>query len=180
MEATTATKLGTGAEPVESIEWLREFADRYGAAWNALDPQGVVACVAEDVVWEDPALPTPARGRDEVAAFVRSSGVAFPDLNFAEPGEAAISEDRLVVYAPWRMTGTNTGPIDPPGLAPTGRRVDIEGIDVWQFRGGLIWRYRAVYDFAEVSRQLGLMPPRGGRAENLMVRAQRLRAKLPV
>ena len=180
MEATTATKLGTGAEPVESTEWLREFAEGYLAAWNALDPDAVAARVAQDVVWVDPALPEPARGPDGVRAFVGSSRIAFPDLAFTETGEPAISEDRLVVYVPWRMTGTNTGPIDPPGLAPTGRRVDIEGIDVWQFRGGLIWRYRAAYDFTEITRQLGLMPPRGGRAERLMVGAQRLRSKLPV
>jgi steroid delta-isomerase-like uncharacterized protein len=179
MEATTATRLGTGAEPIESMEWLRGFAEPYLAAWNARDPEAVAARVAEDVVWVDPALPEAARGREAVAAFVASSRRAFPDLTFEEPGEPAISDDRLVAYAPWRMTGTNTGPIDPPGLAPTGRRIDIAGIDVWQFRGGLIWRYRAVYDFAEISRQLGLMPPRGGRAETLMVRAQRLRARLP-
>ncbi len=88
-------------------------------------------------------------------------------------------EDRRVAYTPWVMTATNTGPIDPPGFSPTGKRVEVRGIDVWQFRGGLIWRYEAVYDFSDVARQLGLMPPRGGFAERAMVRGQRLRSKLP-
>lgn len=177
MEATTL--LRADAEPIGSTEWLTDFAERYLKAWNAHDHAAVAACVAEDVVWEDPGLPAPVHGRDEVADFVRAGVSAFPDLQFSEPGQRALSDDRRVVYAPWRMTGTNTGPIDPPGFAPTGKPIDLEGVDVWQFRGGLIWRYRAVYDFAEMGRQLGLMPGRGGFIETAMVRVQRLRSRLP-
>jgi steroid delta-isomerase-like uncharacterized protein len=178
MEAATgAERVGEGAERIESADWLREFAERYLAAWNALDPDGVAACVTEDVIWRDPALEKPAHGPTEVADFVRDSARAFPDLSFTEQGDSAIAEDGRVAYAPWVMTGTNTGPIDPPGFAPTGKRIELEGIDVWQFRDGRIWRYRAVYDFTDVARQLGLMPPRGGFAEKAMVRAQRLRSR---
>src|ERR687897_1482116 len=178
MEA--ATELGAGAEPIESMDWLREFGERYQAAWTAHDPEAVAACVAEDVVWEDPALPEPARGRAEVAEFVRMGATAFPDYRFSEPGAPAIDDDGLVAYVPWRMTGTNTGPIDPPGFAPTGRSFEVEGVDLWRFRGGLIWRYSAVYDFAGMARQLGLLPGRGGRAEKGIVGVQRLRARLPL
>ena len=182
MEAATQTsgeRIGTGAEPIESQEWLREFGERYLAAWNALDPDAVAACAHEDVIWRDPALPEPAHGREGVADFVRESARSFPDLAFSELGDPATTDDGRVAYAPWLMTGTNTGPIDPPGFAPTGKRVELRGIDVWQFRDGLIWRYQAVYDFSEIARQLGLMPPRGGFAEKAMVRAQRLRSRLP-
>jgi len=178
MEA--AAQLGVGAERIESMEWLREFGERYLEAWNSHDPGAVAACVAEDVIWEDPALPAAARGRPEVAEFVRASAVAFPDYRFGESGAPAISDDGLVAYVPWRMTGTNTGPIDPPGFAPTGRSFQVEGIDLWQFRDGLIWRYRAAYDFAGMARQLGLLPGRGGFAEKGIVGLQRLRARLPV
>ena len=41
MEA--ATELGAGAERIES-EWLREFGDRYQAAWSAYDPDAVAVC----------------------------------------------------------------------------------------------------------------------------------------
>lgn len=178
MEATGA-RIGEGAEPIESMEWLREFGERYVAAWNSHDPTAVVACVHQDVVWIDPALAEPAIGRDAVADFVRSSSVAFPDLSFGDPGEPALSDDSRAAYVPWRMTATNTGPIDPPGFAATGKTISVNGFDVWQFRDMLIWRYEAIYDFSAVARQLGLLPPRGGFAEAAMVRAQRLRARLP-
>ena len=77
---------------------------------------------------------------------------------------------------PWRMTGTNTGSFDPPGFAPTGRPVDLTGIDVLRFRDGLIWRYRSVNNYSEIARQLGLAFSRNGMAEKTAVRAQRLLA----
>ena len=178
MEAST--ELGAGAERIEGMDWLREFGERYQAAWNAHDPDAVAACATEDIVWEDPALPEPARGRAEVADFVRATATGFPDYRFTEPGAPAISDDGLVAYVPWRMTGTNTGPIEPPGFAPTGRSFAIEGVDLWRFRGGMIWRYRGVYDFAEIARQLGLLPGRGGLAERAVVGMQRLRVRLPL
>jgi steroid delta-isomerase-like uncharacterized protein len=177
MEATT--QLGAGAEPIEDMEWLRDFVGRYEAAWNSHDPAAVTACLAEDVVFEDAGLPDPARGREEVAAFATGTFTAVPDWQVSTTGALAISEDGLVAYAPWRITGTNTGPIDPPGFAPTGQSFAIEGVNISCFRGGLIWRYRDVYDSAELMRQLGLMPPPGSRAERALVRMQRLRARLP-
>jgi hypothetical protein len=31
-----------------------------------------------------------------------------------------------------------TGPLDPPGFAPTGARIQLEGDDHWEFRGELM------------------------------------------
>ena len=63
MEAATGTRIGEGAEPIESMEWLREFGERYEAAWNSGDAAAVAACAHEDVIWIDPALAEPAIGR---------------------------------------------------------------------------------------------------------------------
>jgi hypothetical protein len=75
------------------------------------------------------------------------------------------------------MEGTQSGPIDPPGFAPTGRRIDIDGIDVWDFEDGRIERYRAYYDMAELARQIGVMPPAGSRGERAGVMLQRAQAR---
>jgi steroid delta-isomerase-like uncharacterized protein len=175
----TQTPIGAGADRIESPEWLREFAERYLGAWNSHDPQAVAACAHGDVNWIDPALEEPAAGPAQVADFARSSFEAFPDLVFSEPGPPALTEDSRAAYAPWLMTATNTGPIEPPGFAPTGKSIAVKGFDIWQFRDGLIWRYEAIYDFNDLATQLGLAPPRGGVAERALVRMQRLRARLP-
>ena len=160
----------------EAIEpdTLRSFIDRYLQAWNTHDPAAVAACATEDVLWDSPALPEPAKGRSAVAALVSATVTAFPDYEFTQPAPFAIADGRLTAYIPWRMTGTNTGPFDPPGYAPTGKSIDLTGIDVWQLSNGLICRYQAVYNYSLVARQLGLAPPRGGTFEQLAVRTQRL------
>ena len=45
--------------------------------------------ITEDIVWEDPALPGPARGVAAVQEFMRGSWVGFPDLRFDETDYAA-------------------------------------------------------------------------------------------
>jgi steroid delta-isomerase-like uncharacterized protein len=160
------------------MDWLLEFAERYTAAWNSHDPDAVAACMAEDASFEDPSMTAPARGREEVAAFAVETFRGFPDVRVTPTEPPTIDEDGRLAIAPWRMAGTNTGPIDPPGFAPTGRGFVVEGVGLWRFRGGLLWRYRDVYDTADLARQLGLLPQRGSGGERAVVRLQRLRARL--
>jgi hypothetical protein len=74
----------------------------------------------------------------------------------------------------WRGTGTFTGPLDPPGFAPTGARIEFDGFDLQEYRDGRVCRLRIVTDMLDVSRQLGLMPPEGSRIEKAGAAAQRL------
>jgi hypothetical protein len=67
--------------------------------------------------------------------------------------------------------------MDPPGFAPTGRRMDVVGVDEWHMRDGRIAHYRAHYDVTTVARQLGIMPAQGSRSEQAMLKAQRLQAR---
>jgi hypothetical protein len=76
------------------------------------------------------------------------------------------------------MEGTHRGVIDPPGFAPTGRTIRVDGVDQWTMRDGRIARYRAFYDMNDLARQLGIVPPAGSRAERGMVALQRLQARL--
>jgi steroid delta-isomerase-like uncharacterized protein len=153
---------------------LEVFIRRYFDAWNSRQPERVAACATDDVVWDSPALRRPGRGRQAVADLVATTVVAFPDYEFTQPSAFAIAEDRLTAYVPWHMTGTNTGSFTPPGYAPTGRPIDLPGIDVLCFRDGLIRRYRSVYNYSVIGRQLGLALPRGGRLERAAVRVQRM------
>ena len=67
-----------------------------------------------------------------------------------------------------------TGSFEPPGFAPTGKSVDLPGIEVLRFRDGLIWQYRSMYDYSLVARQLGLGLSRGGALERAAVWGQHL------
>ena len=158
---------------------LQDFTERYAAAWNGRDASAMDACVTDDIVWFDPALPQPARGKAEVRRFMEDSWRSFPDLRFSEPDPPfLVEQDDRVAWA-WRMQATFSGaPFDPPGFAATGRAADLRGIDEWLMRDGRIAHYRAYYDANEFARQLGIVPERGSRAEKGMVAMQRLQARL--
>jgi steroid delta-isomerase-like uncharacterized protein len=157
---------------------LRGFVERYAAAWNSCDTDAMAQLVTEDIVWADPALPEPARGVSAVQEFMRTSFRAFPDLRFGEPDPPALAVTGDVALWAWYMEGTHGGTIDPPGFAPTGRRMRVDGVDRWTMRDGRIARYRAFYDMNDVARQLGIVPAPGSRAERAMVALQRLQARL--
>ncbi len=152
--------------------------ERYRAAWNTCDTDGMAQLVTEDIVWADPALAQPAHGVAAVQDFMRTSFRAFPDLRFGEPDPPMLAVTGEVILWAWFMEGTHLGAIDPPGFAPTGRAMRVDGIDQWTMRDGRIARYRAFYDMNDVARQLGIVPAPGSRAERGMVALQRVQARL--
>jgi len=157
---------------------LEEFTRRYEAAWNGCDTDAMAQLITEDIVWADPAMPEPARGVAAVQEFMRTSFRAFPDLRFSEPDPPAIAVNGDLVLWAWHMEGTHRGVIEPPGFAPTGRRMAVDGVDQWEMRDGRIARYRAFYDMNDLARQLGIVPAPGSRGERGMVALQRLQARL--
>ncbi len=160
--------------------FVHQFGDRLLAVWNGHDTTDLPNLLTDDVVWIDPALPSPARGVAAVRKFMEESWRAFPDLHFEMTGSFCFADDAPVVTAPWRMTGTNLGRLEPQGYPPTGRFMEVEGVDVYTFRRDRIVGARACYDLAGASRQLGLLPAVGSRAERVMVAARRLRSRLHV
>jgi steroid delta-isomerase-like uncharacterized protein len=170
--------MAVGTPGADVLVELREFVDRYLAAWNECHTEAMAQLVIDDIVWADPALPEPARGIPAVQEFMRVSARAFPDLHFSEPEPPVLAITGEEVLWAWRMEGTHRGAIDPPGFAPTGRAMRVDGIDQWTMRNGRIARYRAFYDMNDLARQLGIVPPPGSRAERAMVALQRLQARL--
>ena len=56
-------------------------------------------------------------------------------------------------------------------LTPTGRRVDIRGVDVMEIADGLIQHNTIYYDGATFARQIGLLPGLGSRADQALLAA---------
>jgi steroid delta-isomerase-like uncharacterized protein len=152
--------------------FVRSFTQRWVDGWNAHDADSLLALCTDDVSWEDPAAPEIAHGHAEVREFLQTIWTIFPDLSFTFPEPPLLAVEGSRAAQVWQLSGTFLGP-DPTGFAPTGRHVDQEGIDLYEFRDGLVSRYRARYDVSESLRQMGLSPPRGGRAERAMAFLQR-------
>ena len=157
--------------------FVEGWGERYLEAWDALDADGVAALCTEDVVWNDPGLPERAHGRDGVRAFVRATAAAFPDFHVEELGRPYVSAEEPRALSRYRLTGTMLGAWEYTDLAPTGRRVDLLGVDEWTFSEGLMCRYDTYYDSLEMARQLGIVPRVGSTADRAMAGLQHVQAR---
>lgn len=170
------------------VNELREFSVRWLEAWNSHDLDALETLVTEDITWEDPAqFGETVHGRAEFRAFTEDLFRGIPDVRFDPIGVPYVPLEGNGLAVRWRMTGTFTGDLalwgksfgpNRPAYAPTGRSVDIEGVDLYEFRDGLLSRWTIVYDLFGLSRQLGLFPPTDSRMTRVMVRGQRLVAAL--
>ena len=156
---------------------VREVSERWMDGWNRKDADALTALVADDLVYYDPAWPELMHGPDGVRRFTAAMWQAMPDMHFSEPFGLFQGEQAERAAVPWRMTGTFTGEMDPPGLAPTGDRVEIEGVDVFELRDSKIARLWTYYDAMEIGRKLGMLPPRGSAAERAGAKLQHLMAR---
>jgi taurine dehydrogenase small subunit len=107
---------------------LEEF---FGRGWNRHDVDFLMSFMAEDCIFESASGPaacgTPAVGREEVRRAFTRVFEAFPDVHFGSThhfvaGDRGVSE--------WLFTGTT----------PEGRRVEVNGCDVFTFAGDRIAR----------------------------------------
>jgi hypothetical protein len=156
--------------------FIDAFADRWHQAWNSHDPARVAALCTSDVVLEQSSSPT-LRGYSGAEQSVRQLHTASADYRFEATEAPYLSRDGHKAIVPWRMTGIMTGPLVPPGLAPTGQPVVIQGDDHWEFRDGLIARCRVLFDVNDLSVQLGATPPPGSAGEKAGVLLQHLLAR---
>jgi steroid delta-isomerase-like uncharacterized protein len=171
--------VGTSARPdvasgsTTSIEWIRDFAGRWIAAWNSHEIERVLALTTEDVEYRDDAWPKAMRGHADVREFIEACWHAIPDMTFELlDGPYVIPGEPRSAYR-WRGWGTHTGLLDPPGFAPTGRRWEVDGADFHEYRDRRICKLRVTFDMMTVARQLGLIPETGSRTERMMALAQR-------
>lgn len=183
MDALTDSRIDDAVATLRAhSDQMREWAQKWWDAWNAYDVDGIVALVSPDIVYEDPSmLGNHIRGRDEFRAFITMFFRAFPDAKFEQsewPIYAAL--EGIGVAAPWRVTATFTGDMrggpSPLALAPTGRRVDITGVDLYEFRDGQLWKWTSVVNALDMAEQLGIAPITT--ALPLLVRVERAIAPL--
>jgi predicted ester cyclase len=92
-------------------------------------------------------------GLESFKGLVAQWRQAFPDLHSTYT-DVVQDGDR----AAWRstMTGTHIG--DLPGIPATGKRVQLESIDMGWARDGLAVEHRSVMDRLSMLEQIGLVP----------------------
>jgi steroid delta-isomerase-like uncharacterized protein len=148
---------------------IRTPADVARAVFDAVskrDLDGIVAAGAPESVDDFVAIGE-FRGHDAVRAFFRELFAAFPD--FTMTVDRIVADDTTAVVQ-WHAAGTFTGgPFQ--SITPTGRRVEVRGVDVMEIADGLIQHNTIYYDGATFARQIGLLPGVGSRADQALLAA---------
>jgi steroid delta-isomerase-like uncharacterized protein len=120
---------------------------------NAHDVDGFCERLAEEFV-EHEVAPGLAPNKEGVRQFFTMYMAAFPDLRF-EMLDMLADGDKTV--SRFRATGTHNG--DFMGMPPTGRSIDVEGIDIIRFGDdGLAHEHWGLFDALGMMQQLGAVP----------------------
>jgi ketosteroid isomerase-like protein len=138
------------------MERYRSLLERYVDRYNAGDLDGVMELYADDSVqlMPDGTFEGSAAIRDrlgqELGAF---SDLAHRYISYVEQDDAFADE--------WVFVGTHTGPVvlpDGTEVPPTGKRVEVRGMEIVRVREGKIVVDNLYYDNLAVASQLGLLP----------------------
>ena len=136
-----------------------------------------VAHVAEDAVDDFVAIGR-FEGRDAIRRFFDELLTAFPTF---EIGVERVVGDDAIAVVQWHAAGEFTGgPF--LGVEPTGKHVEIRGVDVMEISDGIVRHNTIYYDGAAFARQIGMLPTAGTTMDRAVLSAfnaaTRLRKRL--
>jgi len=167
ISARKGSEADSGSKPqrrrITKRKALENHARGYFEAVGRRDVDGMLEHWAEDGVVDLVPIGL-LRGQHEIAAFFREMFAAFPD---AETTVARVAAGQNEVAVEWRMTATfSGGPFQ--GIEPTGRPVELRGVDMIEIADGKNVTDTAYYDGMAFARGAGLMPPQDSGTERAM------------
>lgn len=107
---------------------------------------------ASNVVDRDPA-PDQGPGPDGFKAFFSTMRTAFPDLHIEVEHEVADDDNIAIAYT---LTGTHRGEF--MGIAPTGNKISVRGMQIARFEDGMIVERWGSSDEVGLLSQCGVDP----------------------
>ena len=133
---------------------IEELAGRYGDAWNSQDLEAIVEMHAPDGIFHLHAPGSaPVQGRDALREAFAGFLAQLPDIHF-ETVRLRAGEDFWVLES--RMSGTVSAPIEAGDetIEATGRRVEVDFLDVIAVHDGLLARKDSYLDTLDFQAQL--------------------------
>jgi steroid delta-isomerase-like uncharacterized protein len=135
---------------------VEQLANAYGNAWNDHDLDGIIALHSDDTTFRLH-VPggEPVAGREAVRAAFASFLEQLPDMHLATR-HLHVGTDHWVLES--KLTGTVAGSIEVEGerVAAPSQRVDVDCVDVFEVRDGLVASKHTYLDGVSFLRQLGL------------------------
>jgi steroid delta-isomerase-like uncharacterized protein len=142
---------------------VEQHVRSYFEAMDRRDVEAMVAHWREDGV--DDMVPVGLlRGRDEMRQYFRSLFAATPDASTTVTRLVAGEQSCAVE---WRIEGTFDG-APYLGIEPTGKHVEVRGLDLFELEGDEIVTNTGYFDGASFARQIGMLPADGSGADRAM------------
>lgn len=122
---------------------------------NAGNVDVAVQTFAENALDHDPA-PGQGAGREGFKTFFTALTTAFPDAHI-EPAHLVADDDNIAIA--YTLTGTHEGEFH--GLAPTGKTIEVRGMQIARFENAEIVERWGSSDELGILTQLGVDPAAG-------------------
>ena len=156
----------------------RDFFGRWIGTSNRGEWDDLATMMHDAIVLTDPMSPEPAVGKAAAIERARSQYEPFPDGVVTMVGDPFVALEQPEVAYRWRFTGTHLRAVKPPGFAPSGRSVEVEGTSVLRFHHGQVIAVDLFFDTTAVARQLLAAPRAGSPMEAVIAFGQRLRVRV--
>jgi carboxymethylenebutenolidase len=128
--------------------------------FSARDAAATVATMCDDNYVNHVPVMTGGRGRDEMLAFYGRHFIPrMPADTHLTPVCRTVGQGRVIDEMVFAFTHDIVMDWMLPGVAPTGRRVEVPLVVVVQLQAGLVVCERIYWDQASVLAQLGLLDP---------------------
>jgi predicted ester cyclase len=133
-----------------TLEANKQLCRDYFTAFLKRDTDWMRQHISPRFVRHDPGLPFEVRGPEGVAQLHDALLPAFPDMQLPLQDFVAEGEKVLVRL---RVRATHTGTFGE--MAPTGKKIDIGVLDLFQIRDGVLIEHWALLDNLGMLKQLG-------------------------
>jgi steroid delta-isomerase-like uncharacterized protein len=124
--------------------------------WNGENIAAVDELVTSDVVLHLAKPGDEIRGAESVTQFYTTLQAAFPDIHFTIDDQIA-DGDKVVTR--WTCRGTHKGEFQ--GMSPTGKQINVTGIDIDRIANGKVVECWPIMDELGMLQQLGVVPAPG-------------------
>ncbi|MEM6737262.1 MAG: ester cyclase [Bacteroidota bacterium] len=128
---------------------MKEIIEKYVSIWN-LNEISYLADIFDEKskYWDSTQKGNAIK---VLTSSVAATHRAFSDVSFQITSLVTTGKNQS--FLEWQMTGTNTGEFF--GYPPTGKRVEIKGLDSIYFESNKIIEIKSFYDSSLFGQQLG-------------------------
>lgn len=127
-----------------------ETIDKFIRFINTGDLQLGQSIISPDVIFYAPTSPEPMHGFEGYTAVLDMMRGAMPDVSW-KAEEVIAADDKVMVR--FTMTGTQTSPF--MGMPPTGKKICVTAMNIYEFKDGKIIREHGLPDLFSMLVQLG-------------------------